>query len=58
VRLPLPSRPCYLENFAYEIEYRMTLIAVFALNVAHPGPVFSSQARRAIVDSELKTSRV
>lgn len=43
----------------YELEYRMIIVAVFALNVAHPGPVFPAQKKAgATVDSEGKTSGV
>jgi hypothetical protein len=37
---------------------RMVLLAVFALNVAHPGPVFAGQQKKAVVDPEVKAAHV
>jgi len=36
----------------------MVLLAVFALNVAHPGPVFAGQQKKAVVDPEVKAAHV
>jgi hypothetical protein len=36
----------------------MILAAVFALNIAHPGPVFSGQQKKAIADPEVKAAHV
>jgi hypothetical protein len=36
----------------------MILAAVFALNIAHPGPVFAGQQKKAIADPEVKAAQV
>jgi hypothetical protein len=37
----------------------MVLLAVFALNVAHPGPVFASQKQKKVTaDPEVKAAHV
>jgi hypothetical protein len=36
----------------------MVLTAVFALNVAHPGPVFAGQKKKAMADPEVKAASV
>lgn len=36
----------------------MILVAVFALNVAHPGPVVARQWKKAMVEPEMKASHV
>jgi predicted component of type VI protein secretion system len=38
-------------KFADILNGRMVLLAVFALNVAHPGSVFAEQQKKAIVDN-------
>jgi predicted component of type VI protein secretion system len=45
-------------NFADILNGRMVLLAVFALNVAHPGSVFAEQQKKAIVDPEVKAVHV
>jgi hypothetical protein len=40
------------------LDCRMVLLAVFALNVAHPGPVFAGQQKKAILDPEVKVGHV
>ena len=36
----------------------MILVSVFALNIAHPGPVFAGQQKKAMVDPEVKAAHV
>jgi hypothetical protein len=36
----------------------MVLVAVFALNVAHPGPVFAGQQKKAMADPEVKAAHM
>lgn len=48
----------HLEILLIMLNCRMVLLAVFALNVAHPGPVFAGQQKKAIVDPEVKAGHV
>jgi hypothetical protein len=47
-----------LDTLLIIFNYRMVLLAVFALNVAHPGPVFADLQKKAVVDPEVKAARV